>query len=64
MLHLLSEAGRSFARAFGGALIVLLPGILAAPNLDGAIGLGIAALIAALTMGLKASFVRPLLIGA
>lgn len=54
MLHLLSEAGRSFLRAFGGSLIVLLPGVLAAPNLDAAVGLGIAALVAALAAGLKA----------
>lgn len=54
MLHLLSEAGRSFLRAFGSGLIVLLPGVLAAPNLNAAVGLGIAALVASLAAGLKA----------
>jgi hypothetical protein len=43
MLHLLSEAGRSFLRAFGGAMLILLPGVLAAPNLDQAKGIGVAA---------------------
>ncbi len=54
MLHLLSEAGRSFLRAFVGSLIVLLPGILAAPDFSGATALGLAALIASLAAGLKA----------
>jgi len=54
MLRLLSEMGRSFLRAFIGALIVLLPSILAAPDLNGAVALGIAALIASLAAGLKA----------
>lgn len=54
MLHLLSEAGRSFLRAFVGSLVILLPGVLAAPNLDGAVALGIAALIASIAAGLKA----------
>ena len=54
MLRLLSEMGRSFLRAFVGSLIVLLPGMLAAPNLTGAVALGIAALIASLAAGLKA----------
>lgn len=53
MLALLSEAGRSFLRAFGGSLLVLLPGVLAAPNLNGTIALGIAALVASLAAGLK-----------
>jgi len=54
MLALLSEAGRSFLRAFGAALILLIPGILSAPNLSVTISLSVAALIAALTAGLKA----------
>jgi hypothetical protein len=54
MLVLISEAGRSFLRAFGAALIVLIPGILAAPNLTVALSLSGAALIAAITMGIKA----------
>ena len=54
MRQLLSAAGRSFLRAFAGALIVLLPGISSAPDLKGAVALGIAALIASLAAGLKA----------
>jgi hypothetical protein len=54
MLELLSEAGRSFLRAFFGSLLILLPGVLAAPNLDATVGLGVAALIASLAAGLKA----------
>lgn len=53
MTHLLSEAGRSFLRAFVGSLLVLLPGVLAAPNLNNAYGLGVAALIASVTAGIK-----------
>jgi hypothetical protein len=54
MLVLLSEMGRSFLRAFAGSLIVLLPGLLSAPDLNGAVALGIAALVASVAMGLKA----------
>jgi hypothetical protein len=54
MLHLLSEAGRSFLRAFAGSLVVLLPGILAAPNLNQMYAFGVAALIASVVAGLKA----------
>lgn len=54
MLELLSEAGRSFLRAFAGSLLVLVPGVLSAPNLDAARGLGVAALIASVTAGIKA----------
>lgn len=54
MLRLVSEAGRSFLRAFAGSLIVLAPGILAAPDLNGSVALGIAALIASVAAGLKA----------
>lgn len=54
MLTLLSEAGRSFLRAFGASLIVLIPGILAAPNLSVTLSLSVAALIASLVAGLKA----------
>lgn len=53
MLTLLSEAGRSFLRAFVGTLIILAPGVLAAPNLGGATLLGTAALVAAVVAGLK-----------
>lgn len=54
MLHLLSEAGRSFLRAFAASLVVLVPGILSAPNFTIATGLGIAAFVASLAAGLKA----------
>lgn len=54
MLHLLSEAGRAFLRAFGAAFIVLVPGILAAPNMSVTLSLSAAALVACLSAGLKA----------
>jgi hypothetical protein len=44
----------SFVRAFVGSLIVLVPGILAAPDFSTAKALGIAAVIAAFTAGLRA----------
>lgn len=50
---ILSSAGRSFLRAFVGALIPLSIGILAAPNLDQAYALGVAALIASFTAGIN-----------
>ena len=53
MQKLLSDAGRSFLRAFAGSLIVLAPGILAAPNLNRAVAIGIAAVIASIAAGLK-----------
>jgi hypothetical protein len=52
--HLFSEAGRSALRAFFGSIIVLLPGVLAAPNLNQAYALGVAALIAGLAAAFKA----------
>lgn len=54
MLHLLSEAGRSFLRAFGASLLIFLPGVLVAPNLATATGLAVGALVAALAAGFKA----------
>lgn len=54
MTHLLEKAGASFLRAFGAALIVLLPGIFSAPDLSGAKALAVAALFAALTSGFRA----------
>jgi hypothetical protein len=54
MRELLSEAGRSFLRAFAGSLLVLLPGVLAAPDLAGMKGVGVAALISSVVAGLKA----------
>lgn len=50
----LSAAGRSFLRAFGAALIVLAPGILAAPSLHNAELLGAAALLASVAAGIRA----------
>ena len=44
----------SFVRAFVGSLIILLPGILAAPDFSAAKALSISALIAAATAGVKA----------
>jgi hypothetical protein len=54
MQDLLSEAGRSFLRAFAASIIVLAPGILAAPNLNRGLALGIAAVMASIAAGLKA----------
>jgi hypothetical protein len=54
MKQLLGDAGRAFLRAFIGALIILLPGILAAPNLDQTYALGVAAFISSVVAGLKA----------
>lgn len=54
MTNLLEKAGASFLRAFGAALIVLAPGILSAPDLNGAKALAVAALFAALAAGFKA----------
>lgn len=50
----LSAAGRSFLRAFGAALIVLIPGILAAPSLHNATLIGAAALLASVAAGIRA----------
>lgn len=54
MTGLLSNAGRSFLRAFVGSLLVLLPGVLAAPNLSEMQGLGVAALISSVAAAIKA----------
>ena len=53
MTGLLSNAGRAFLRAFLGAVLPLAIGILAAPNLDQALLLATAALIAGLDAGIK-----------
>jgi hypothetical protein len=44
----------SFARAFIGVLVVLLPGALEAPNLGEARALLVAAIVAAVTAGVRA----------
>jgi len=54
MRHLLSEAGRSFLRAFAGSLLILLPGVLAAPDMNQVLGLATAAIISSVVAGLKA----------
>lgn len=54
MRELLSEAGRSFLRAFAGSLLILVPGVLAAPDLGGMKALGVAALISSAAAGIKA----------
>ncbi len=54
MTGLLSNAGRSFLRAFAGSLLVFIPGVLAAPNLGAVRGLALAATVASLAAGLKA----------
>lgn len=54
MTQLLERAGASFLRAFGAALVLLLPGVLAAPNLDKAYALGVAAFVASLAAGFRA----------
>lgn len=54
MTHLLEKAGASFLRAFGAAMIVLFPGILSAPDLNGAKALAVAALFASLSAGFRA----------
>jgi hypothetical protein len=61
----LSNAGRSFLRAFGASVLVLSTGVLAAPNLNQAYALGVAALVASVVAGLGAlqSFVPQLTTG-
>lgn len=54
MTHLLEKAGASFLRAFGASLVVLAPGLLGAPNFNGAKLLAVSAVFSALTAGLKA----------
>lgn len=54
MKKLLEQAGREFLKAFGAALIVVLPGVLVATNLDQAFALGVSALIASFAAGFKA----------
>lgn len=54
MTAILSNAGRSFLRAFAASLIILLPGISSAPNLNQSYALGVAALVASIAAGLRA----------
>lgn len=50
----LSAAGRAFLRAFVGSVIVLAPGILAAPDLNQSKALGVAALLSSIAAGVRA----------
>lgn len=52
--NLFKRAALSFVRAFAASILVLAPGILAAPNLDAAYGLGVAGLIASFTAAIAA----------
>lgn len=54
MKNVLAQAGREFLRALGASLIILAPGVLAAPNLNEMYLLGVAALAASVASGLKA----------
>jgi hypothetical protein len=50
----MSAAGRAFLRNFVASIIILAPGILAAPDLNQGVALGIAALVASIAAGLGA----------
>jgi len=54
MRELMSKAGRAFLRAFAVGIITYSTGVLAAPNLDEAYALGVAALAASLSAGFSA----------
>lgn len=54
MVALLFAAGTAFLRAFGVTFLLAVTGILAAPNVDAAVALSIAALIASIAAGLRA----------
>lgn len=54
MVKLLYAAGTAFLRAFGITFLMAVTGILAAPNVDAARALSIAALIASIAAGLRA----------
>lgn len=51
--ELLSAAGRAFIAAFAVSVVTLSTGILAAPNLNEAYALGVAALFASVAAGVK-----------
>lgn len=54
MVKLLFAAGTAFLRAFGVTFLLAVTGILAAPNVDAAVALSIAALLASIAAGLRA----------
>lgn len=49
----LSAAGRAFLLAFAASIVLLAPGVLAAPNLNESFALGVAALFASVAAGLR-----------
>lgn len=53
MNTLLSAIARTFLRTFAGALIIFAPGVLAAPDVGAARGLGVAALLASIAAGIR-----------
>lgn len=54
MKELLRQVGREFLKAFGASVVVLAPGVLAAPDLNQAYALGVAALFASVAAAVKA----------
>jgi len=54
VVALLFAAATAFLRAFGVTFLLAVTGILAAPNVDAAVALSIAALIASIAAGLRA----------
>lgn len=54
MKVLLSNAMVAFFYGFVGMLVIVLPGVWASPNLNGAVGVGVAALAACIGGGLRA----------
>lgn len=62
MKTVLANAGRAFLRAFGANIVVLAPGVLAAPNFNQMYLLGVSALASSASAGLRAvqSFVPQL----
>lgn len=54
MKSLLAQVGREFLKAFGASVVILAPGVLAAPDLHQSYMLGVAALFASVAAGVKA----------
>lgn len=53
MKTLVANAGRAFLHAFGASVVVLTIGVLAAPDLNRAYALGVAALLASFAAGIR-----------
>lgn len=51
---LISRAAWTAFQAFAGSVIVLLPGILSAPNLNNAKALAVSAIVAGISAGISA----------